>query len=150
MAQPSYLSAVVILLCLFSFPLTHAQTPPPDVSPLFTGTGRVHIINATTLENASPADVIGCLNTRGAFTPSLSDCGDFTRNETWPHELSSSQGTCTFMDGSAEENLESIFGKGSYAYSCTAREVPGDVTNGRGNWFTIVSVRTGSESPKGC
>jgi hypothetical protein len=52
------------------------------------------------------------------------------------------------MDRSAEENLQSIFGKGSYAYSCTNREVPGDVTNGRGNWYTIVSIHTYSKRSK--
>jgi len=138
-----HLSTLTLLLHLFSsLPLAHAQFQPPDVGSLFTGTGHIRILNATTLNYASPSDVIGCLNARGAFAPSSSpaDCAVFTRNDTWPHELSSSQGTCTFVDRSAKENLESIFGKGSYAYSCTDMEAPGDVTNGRGNWYVIVST----------
>ena len=45
------------------------------------------------------------------------------------------------MDEKAEENLNSTLGKGSYAYSCTSREVGGEVDNGRGNWYTVASTR---------
>ncbi|KAK1753567.1 hypothetical protein QBC47DRAFT_403909 [Echria macrotheca] len=89
-----------------------------SVTDQFVGKGRVLVLNSDNLEKAKPSDKVGCLNAKGDVV-TLDQCAVFTRNETWPHELYSSAGTCTFRDTTTVQNLASVYGKGSYAFSCS-------------------------------
>ncbi|KAI2776344.1 hypothetical protein F4815DRAFT_449396 [Daldinia loculata] len=85
---------------------------PEDIS----GSGQIYVINSTEFQNASPADSIGCLDAKGAF--SESDCATFTRLDTYPNTLSSSAGNCTFTDSTQPANTDNVYGSRSYSYFC--------------------------------
>jgi len=79
----------------------------------FTGQGYIHVLQGAP-ESAVPSDKIGCMSASGALT--LSDCGVFTRVE--PSGISSPLGNCTFQDTTQPLNTDSLYGKGSHAWSC--------------------------------
>ncbi|KAK4443480.1 hypothetical protein QBC34DRAFT_261387, partial [Podospora aff. communis PSN243] len=109
-----------------------------NVQDIFTGTGTISVLNLTHITNiqtVSPAtDRIGCLNAQGSFT--LSDCAVFTRSDTFPEELSTSEGICSFWDRTAEEHTESYYGRDMFALACNER-VGGLSEGERGPWYTI-------------
>lgn len=131
MPAPTLLSLFATLL-LAASTTTHAQSVEAE----FHGRGRVFVLNNDIIEKATPRDTIGCLNAHGVVT--LNDCAVFTRSEDWPNELVSSEGLCTFRDTSTAENLASVYGRNSFAFSCAKRELRTPMWAGE-PWYTVVS-----------
>ncbi|KAI1394301.1 uncharacterized protein F4822DRAFT_387859 [Hypoxylon trugodes] len=82
----------------------------------FSGSGQVFIVNSTELSKASPDQIIGCLDATGAV--SESNCGTFTKLNTYPNTLQSSVGNCTFTDSTQPANTDNAYGAHSYAWHC--------------------------------
>jgi hypothetical protein len=86
----------------------------------FKGTGLIYVFNNTDFETIDPAAPDGCLNARGLLT--LDDCAVFLRKEGTASapggSLSTLAGRCSFRNRSMPENVESVYGKGSFAWRC--------------------------------
>ena len=109
----------------------------PSLAQSFSGPGTIAVWNSSDWRVATPSDKVGCLSASGRFIPtsSGSTCGTFTPLATYPYTLSSTQGNCTFRDKSQEENTESHYGGGDYAFYCS-KETAAEVYDGL---YTIVS-----------
>lgn len=120
---------------LFLLPLLSLLTP--SLAQSFSGPGTIAVWNSSDWRVATPNDKVGCLSATGRFIPtsSSSTCGTFTPLPTYPYTLSSTQGNCTFRDKSQEQNTESHYGGGDYAFYCS-KETVAEVYDGL---YTIVS-----------
>lgn len=87
--------------------VTQAQGNPNFVD----GKGQILVFNGSDITN--PLNYLGCMAADGAFV--LKDCAFFTKAD---YSISSSLGNCTWHDDTKQENKDSIYGGGSYAWSC--------------------------------
>ncbi|CAN9368801.1 unnamed protein product [Alternaria alternata] len=112
-----------LLLFVASFALpTYAGIQQTD----FTGIGHIYVLASDNWQTATPESSVGCLDAHGKFvydSGSAKECGVFKRLDDYPYTLSTQNGNCTFQDDSQEENVDSHYGKGDFAWNCGARNV---------------------------
>ncbi|KAI4649582.1 hypothetical protein J4E93_003902 [Alternaria ventricosa] len=92
----------------------------------FSGIGHIYVLASDNWGTATPESSVGCLNAHGKFvhdSGSGKECGTFQRMDDYPYTLSTHNGNCTFQDASQEENVDSHYGQGDYAWTCTERNV---------------------------
>ncbi|KAI4946582.1 hypothetical protein J4E91_007271 [Alternaria rosae] len=92
----------------------------------FSGIGHIYVLASDNWGTATPESSVGCLNAHGKFvhdSGSGNECGIFERMDDYPYTLSTHNGNCTFQDDSQEENVDSHYGQGDYAWTCTDRNV---------------------------
>jgi hypothetical protein len=119
-------SALILLLA----PLAYAGIQQGD----FSGIGHIRVLESEDWRHATPNDTVGCLNAHGRFILESEDgCGVFARLPDSPYTLSTQHGNCTFTDTTQEENKDSKYGRGDYAWTC--EEYKGDIYDGL---YTIV------------
>ncbi|KAK3935093.1 hypothetical protein QBC46DRAFT_424092 [Diplogelasinospora grovesii] len=98
-----------------------AATATAQVTTLLKGQGEIHVLNSSSLTDASPADKIGCLDEGGMLT--MGDCAVFTRLDSYPNTMSSTAGNCTFSNQNMPVNSDSVYGNNSHAWSCMSDHV---------------------------
>ena len=139
---------ITLTKTLFSLLITAGVTlaaDQKDVVKEFQGVGRIHVLNSSSLRDASlAADRIGCLNEQGLLTQD--DCAVFYIRNTTYHTLSSRRGDCSFQNANMPVNKDSVYGKTSHAWSCGGRvgtrpSAGGSDYDGPAleNYYTIVS-----------
>jgi hypothetical protein len=92
----------------------------------FSGIGHIYVLASDGWSTATPESTVGCLDARGRFVHDSGrskECGIYERREDYPWTLSTQNGNCTFQDESQEENVDSHYGHGDYAWTCTERNV---------------------------
>jgi len=102
----------------------------------FVGQGRILVLNSSSLMTASPQDSIGCLNSHGVLTQD--DCAVFTRQDEYPHTLVTPSGSCTWANTKMPTNVDSVYGKKSHAWSCTAENDPSKTSE---RYYTVKGFR---------
>lgn len=114
MPRITLLSALSALLLTAS--LTHAAG-----SEDFEGQGEIHVLNSESYDKARPSDRIGCLDKTGALT--VNNCAVFTKVKGYPDTLATEAGNCTFSNRAMPENSDNVYGRESFAYSCSAENL---------------------------
>ncbi|KAK6950696.1 hypothetical protein Daesc_007221 [Daldinia eschscholtzii] len=94
--------------------LLATTTLAQDVS----GSGQIHVVKSSNLQDALPENTIGCLNAQGLFTET--DCATFTIRDPKPLTLflSSEAGSCTFQDSTQPANTDSVYGSRLHSHVC--------------------------------
>lgn len=102
------------LLILASALAAHAGIQASD----FSGVGKIYVLKSDNWNTASPKEKVGCLDDHGKFVHAGPACGTFSRRPTYPYDLSTAQGNCTFDDETQARNTDSVYGTLDYAWSC--------------------------------
>jgi hypothetical protein len=126
-------TAVFLLVTTITLP-TYAGIQQSD----FSGIGRIHVLASSDWSTATPNNTVGCLDDSGKFVADdgSNNCGTFSRLDDYPYTLSSKTGNCTFEDSTQEENTDSYYGKGDYAWHCKTKH-KSDIYD---ELYTIVSA----------
>jgi len=123
--------ATFLLLSLLA-PTFASPVPSEDTASQSQGFIYVLPAKGTNLLWASPKEAVGCLNKRGLLT--LDDCAVFSRLQGGQGTLSTASGLCSFQDSTMPANKESVYGKGTYAWSCNGvGDGKGNIGDGHGN-----------------
>jgi hypothetical protein len=134
-------TTLILLATSFALP-TYAGIQQTD----FSGIGHIYVLASDNWGTATPASSVGCLDAHGKFvhdSGSGKECGIFERLDDYPWTLSTHNGNCTFQDDSQEENVDSHYGQGDYAWTCTERNV--DIYD---ELYTIVRIIPNVATPK--
>jgi hypothetical protein len=114
-------TTLLLLVASLALP-TYAGIQEKD----FSGIGHIYVLASDGWSTATPESTVGCLDARGRFVHNSGrskECGIYERREDYPWTLSTQNGNCTFQDESQEENVDSHYGHGDYAWTCTERNV---------------------------
>ncbi|KAG9195465.1 hypothetical protein G6011_00586 [Alternaria panax] len=114
-------TTLLLLIASLTLP-TYAGIQQTD----FTGVGHIYVLASDNWKTATPESSVGCLDVHGRFVHDsgrAKECGKFERLDVYPYTLSTQDGNCTFRDDSQEENVDSHYGKGDFAWTCGERNV---------------------------
>ena len=126
---------LLTILVAVAATFAHAAQLQNNNAGSFTRQGHIVVLNASSVVNVSPsAQRVGCMNAAGSLTQT--DCAVFTRTDTAPYILSTSQGNCSFLDQNMPANTDSAYGKNYHAFHCW----PGAPNQLIDQVYTLVSV----------
>jgi hypothetical protein len=123
-----------------SFGLTFILASVGLATAQLSGTGIIHVLQTANEKFADVNNKVGCLSTTGRFikpqNPAM-DCGLYNVLATYPYNVFTSAGNCTFDDKTQPANTDSHYGGLDYAWYCGNSDYDGTISDGL---YTLVRI----------